>query len=178
MSWEPNANARRATARSDGDGDGVPQIATLHGRGCWHRHVPVDERLIAPGSGYELIDGKVAPVPPRDERHGTRHSKVAAILEAYAADGSSPPPLVEAARADDAVAAALLARNNPMITAAFGPAALRGKIDALLAILAARGIKVGKKADKRIRGSESDAEVDGWIARAATATSIDEVLRG
>lgn len=244
---------------------------------------PVDERLIAPGSGYELIDGKVTPVPPADEPHGTRHSKVAAILEAYAADGYdvavdmltrtsvfgdmapdasvfpaardpetggrrieelafeivsterlahaagkaralaergvrrvfaidverrralgwstgtdnweilasdavitdralalplSIRPLVEAARADDAVAAALLARNNPVITAALGRAALRGKIEALLAILVARGIKVGKKAEKRIRGSESDVEVDGWIARAATAASIDEVLRG
>src|SRR4051794_34899487 len=48
---------------------------------------PVDERLVMPGTRYEIIEGKVVYVPPADEAHGTRHSKISAILEAYAADG-------------------------------------------------------------------------------------------
>src|SRR4051812_26051938 len=47
----------------------------------------VDERLVMPETRYEIIDGKVTYVPPADEAHGTRHSKISAILEAYAADG-------------------------------------------------------------------------------------------
>src|SRR5580700_7264431 len=47
----------------------------------------VDERLVAPESGYEVIDGEVVRVPPCDEPHGSRHSKISALLEIYAAKG-------------------------------------------------------------------------------------------
>jgi hypothetical protein len=43
---------------------------------------PVDERLVAADSGWEIIDGKAVEVPGCDEPHGTRQSKVAALLEA------------------------------------------------------------------------------------------------
>jgi hypothetical protein len=46
----------------------------------------VDERLVAPESGYEIDDGKLVRVPPSDELHGSRHSRVAALLEAHVAD--------------------------------------------------------------------------------------------
>ncbi len=46
----------------------------------------VDERLVAPESGYEIDDGKLVFVPPSDPLHAIRHSKVAALLEAHAAD--------------------------------------------------------------------------------------------
>jgi hypothetical protein len=46
----------------------------------------VDERLVAPESGYEIIDGKVVAVPGADEPHGRRHSKVNAVLEAHVTD--------------------------------------------------------------------------------------------
>src|SRR5262245_1384695 len=45
----------------------------------------VDERLVMPETRYEVIDGKVEYVPPSDEPHGSRHSKVSALLEIYAA---------------------------------------------------------------------------------------------
>jgi len=44
----------------------------------------VDERLVAPESGYEIDDGKLVRVPPSDEPHGTRHSKISALVEAHA----------------------------------------------------------------------------------------------
>ncbi len=47
----------------------------------------VDERLVMPETRFEVIDGKVELVPPSDESHGSRHSKISALLEAYAASG-------------------------------------------------------------------------------------------
>jgi Uma2 family endonuclease len=43
----------------------------------------VDERLVAPESGYEIDDGKLIRVCPSDEPHGTRHAKLLALLEAH-----------------------------------------------------------------------------------------------
>jgi Uma2 family endonuclease len=44
----------------------------------------VDERLIAPGARHEVLDGKLLFVPPADERHGTAHLDLAAVLRAHA----------------------------------------------------------------------------------------------
>ena len=49
-----------------------------------HGLPPVDSRLIAPESRYEVEDGRVVYVPPADEPHGTRHSKISALVEACA----------------------------------------------------------------------------------------------
>ena len=262
----------------------------------------VDERLVMPETRFEIIGGKVEHVPPADEAHGTRHSKISALLEAHAADGyeaavdmltrtsvkgdmapdasvfpaardpetggrqleemafevvsterlghaakkaralaargvrrifavdverrralawstptdtweilsndaviedrslAAPLPiraLVEVAKADDAVAAALLAKKNPVIegalqrSAAHGEARgreqgkvegkvegkIEGKIESVLAILAARGIAVPSKAEKKIRAATDEAKLDRWLRRAVTAASADEVLR-
>lgn len=52
-----------------------------------NRELPaVDERLVAPESGYEIDDGKLVRVPPCEEPHGDRHSKLAALLEAHVAN--------------------------------------------------------------------------------------------
>jgi Uma2 family endonuclease len=47
----------------------------------------VDARLVMPETRFEIIDGEVEYVAPSDEPHGTRHSKISALLEAYAAKG-------------------------------------------------------------------------------------------
>src|SRR6185436_18018507 len=47
---------------------------------------PVDERLVAPDTPYEIIDGELIYVPPADPPHGMRHAKLAALVEAHAAD--------------------------------------------------------------------------------------------
>jgi Uma2 family endonuclease len=43
----------------------------------------VDELLVAPESGYEILHGKVFEVPPAQEPHAERNSKLAALLEAH-----------------------------------------------------------------------------------------------
>ena len=47
---------------------------------------PVDARLVAPETRYEIIGGEVFHVSPADDRHGIRHSKISALVEAHAAD--------------------------------------------------------------------------------------------
>jgi Uma2 family endonuclease len=46
----------------------------------------VDAPLVAPESGYEIIDGQVIEVPPAQEPHADRNSKLAALLEAHVGD--------------------------------------------------------------------------------------------
>jgi Uma2 family endonuclease len=46
---------------------------------------PVDARLAEPETRYEIYDGELVHVPPADEPHGTRHSKISALVEAHAA---------------------------------------------------------------------------------------------
>ncbi len=48
---------------------------------------PVDERLVVPDQGYELVDGRVVEVSPAKEPHSTRHTRLAALLEAHVHEG-------------------------------------------------------------------------------------------
>jgi hypothetical protein len=244
---------------------------------------PVDERLVMPDSRFEIVDGKVEYVAPADQPHGSRHSKVSALVEAHAADGydvasdmltrtsamggdmapdasvypAAPDPgtggrqleelafevvsterlahagkkaraltergvrrvfavdverkralewsretdaweilasegaiedralavplpirpLVEAAKADDAIAAALIAKKNPVFQAEAARARRAGKIDALLRILAARGIAVPAEAEATIRAASDEATLDRWLERAVAVSSAADLFR-
>lgn len=46
----------------------------------------VDDRLVAPGNRYEIIDGELVYVAPADESHGSRHAKLIALLESHVRD--------------------------------------------------------------------------------------------
>jgi hypothetical protein len=93
--------------------------------------------------------------------------------------------IVHAAKADDAIARALVIRRNPVIeavraddrAASRAEGKIEGKIEALLAILAARDIDPGS-ARERIVGERDPHRLDRWIARAATASILAEVLDG
>lgn len=262
---------------------------------------PVDERLVMPEGRFEIIDGRVEHVAPADEPHGTRHSKISALLEAYAApgyevasdmltrtsargdmapdasvypaardpvtggrqleelafevlsterlghaakkaralaargvrrvfavdverqralawsrdtntwamlppDGTIEDPalalplpihaLVVAAKADDAIAAALIAKKNPVIEEAIRAGEERGekagekrgekrgkkrglregKIESILAVLAARGVRVSERVEKLIRKEKDEAEIDQWIRRAGLVKTADELF--
>lgn len=43
---------------------------------------PEDERLVAPETPYEMVDGELVYVPPSDYDHGDRQSKAAALIDA------------------------------------------------------------------------------------------------
>ena len=257
----------------------------------------VDARLVMPETRFEIIDGEVEYVAPSDEPHGTRHSKISALLEAYAAKGydvasdmltrtslkgdmapdasvfpaardprtggrqiealafevlsterlghaakkaraltergvrqvfaidverkgalvwsratntwkilpldgaiedralALPLPLralVDAASTDDAVARALLAKKNPILATALAGARQEGRLEgqlegerrgerngvirALLAVLAARGLKVRKKQEKQIRSTEDETLLASWLMRSVGCASVDDLL--
>ena len=54
--------------------------------------------------------------------------------------------------------------------------AVRGKVEAILAVLAARGVSVGQEARARIEACKDAATLDRWIVRAATAASAEEIF--
>jgi hypothetical protein len=90
--------------------------------------------------------------------------------------------MVHAAKADNAVARALVARRNPVIEAVRAEdraeGKIEGKVEALIAILAARGIDPDSAARERILRERDPQRLDRWIARAAISSTIVEVLAG
>jgi Uma2 family endonuclease len=88
--------------------------------------------------------------------------------------------MIHAARTDDAVARALVARHNPVIEAVRAQdrasGKLEGKLEGLIAILTARGIALDSTTRERIVCERDPQRLDRWIARAATSTTITEVL--
>jgi hypothetical protein len=53
---------------------------------------------------------------------------------------------------------------------------VKGKVEALLAVLAARGISVGHEARARIEACKDAATLDRWIVRAITVASVEQML--
>jgi hypothetical protein len=257
----------------------------------------VDERLVAPETRYEIDGGVLVHVSPAHEPHGSRHSKISALLEAHvdlefdvatdmltrtsettdvapdvsvfpverdpetggrqlehlafevvsteslghAADKAAslvargvrrvfaidierrralewsrplgtwivldasadiedpalavPLPvaaLIPAAKADDAVARALLLKQNPVLEATRAQdrvtaraegkvegkaeGRVESKVEAVLVILAARGVSLDPSARARIIGEREPAQLDRWIARAATCATIADLF--
>ncbi len=254
---------------------------------------PVDERLVAPESRFEIWDGRVEYVAPADEPHATRHSKISALLEAHVGEGyevagdmltrtsalddvapdasvfpsardaetgqrqleelafevtsteglshaghkakklagrgvrrifavdvnrkravewsvatdswsildhdslivdpalAAPLPvhaLVSAAKADDAMASALLAKRNPILVAALdeqraqakleGAAEGRaeGKVEALLAVLAARGLVPDDAEREQVNAVQNGSRLDVWLSASIRCASVRELL--
>jgi hypothetical protein len=62
-------------------------------------HPDVDERLVMPGSGFELLDGKLLKVPGADPPHATKHAEVAFLSALTSRLASSPSSTCSHARA-------------------------------------------------------------------------------
>jgi len=240
---------------------------------------------VAPESRYEVMDGKVVYVAPADEPHGSRHSKVSALVEAHAAleydvasdmltrtseqDDVAPDvsvfpaehdpatgrrrieelafevvsterlghagrkaaklvgrgvrrvfaidverqrafewsgqvetwsilpdsgriedralavplpieALVRAAKTDDAIARALLAKQNPIIEEELrsrrAQGKVEGKIEGLLLMLHARRLDPTEGELAVLRDPSRVADIDLWITHAATCTSVAALL--
>jgi Uma2 family endonuclease len=89
--------------------------------------------------------------------------------------------LVDATLADGEVAAALLAKKEPVLMNALAEAAAeaarQAKAEAVLAVLAGRGIHVKKNVRERILAAGA-AELDAWLPRVGTCGSAEDLLRG
>lgn len=245
----------------------------------------IDERLVAPETPYEILDGEVIYVPPCDPPHGTRHADVLAVMSAHASpefriacdmltrtsrlddfapDVSvfprAPDPrtggrqlehlafeivstqtiahagrkaeklvgrgvrrvfainverdrvlewsrelgtwqmldrhdvlvdralavdlpvaaLLDAAPIDDAVARALVARNNQVLEEARSrdraEARSRDRAEAILEVLAARGVAICEGERARVLDEPDRARLTRWLARAATCASAAELF--
>jgi hypothetical protein len=92
--------------------------------------------------------------------------------------------LIHAAKADDAVARALLARHNPVIEAARARDRAEGALDgrarglaeAVVALLTLRGIELQPVHRARIADERDPERLHRWLARAATCTTVDQVV--
>ena len=96
--------------------------------------------------------------------------------------------MLHAARADDEIARALVARHNPVIEAvrAEDRAAakaegaqegfLRGKAEAVLVVLDARQVAVGDAERARILSEQDPAQLDRWLAEAASCARVTELF--
>jgi Uma2 family endonuclease len=86
--------------------------------------------------------------------------------------------MIHAAKTDDAVQRALIAKANSVLEAhvarhrAEGIA--RGKAEALLTVLAARGFALGDAERARILGERDPEQLDRWVACAVTCTAAAE----
>ena len=89
--------------------------------------------------------------------------------------------IIHAAKADDAVARALIAKGNPVLKAHLAEATaegiLRGKAEAVLEVLTARGLAIGEAQRLRIVVERDPAQLDRWLASAATCVELTELSR-
>jgi Uma2 family endonuclease len=267
--------------------------------------LPPDARLVEPETRCEVHDGELVHVAPADEPHGTRHSKISALLEAHAApdfdvasdmltrtsvtsdvapDASVFPSardprtggrqlehlafevvsteslshaghkaaklvargvrrvfaidverpralewaaelgtwreldaaghiedpalevplpindMIHVSNTDDAVQRALIAKGNPVFEAyiakhweeafaesfaksfaksfaeSFAKSFAKSKAEAVLAVLAARGIAVGDAERARILGEQNPEQLDRWLAGSATCATVAELF--
>lgn len=80
--------------------------------------------------------------------------------------------LVAAANADDAVARALLAEHNPVLEAHW----IRAKVEALIAVLVARGLSPTDAERRRLFAGRDAATVERWLSAVATCRDAAELL--
>ena len=90
--------------------------------------------------------------------------------------------LIHDAKADDAVARALVAKHNPVIeeirAEGFAEGTVAGLAEAVLAVLAARGMPPDREQRDQILGERDPARLERWIARAIACRSVAELLAG
>jgi len=100
--------------------------------------------------------------------------------------------LIHAARTDDAIARALIAKDNPVFAAARAHEHEAGKAEghaagytegvrqatarAVLRMLAARGVAIDDAMRARILGEQTIARLERWIERSATCATIGELF--
>jgi hypothetical protein len=97
---------------------------------------------------------------------------------------STPIPvraLLDAAEADNAVARALLAKGNPVLAARAAASKnqgkAEGKAEAILTVLAARGVLISDDDRARITACADDERLRVWLVRAVMAGCVDDVVQ-
>jgi hypothetical protein len=84
--------------------------------------------------------------------------------------------LVLAAKADDAVAAALVAKGNPVIARETAAARAEGRAEAVLQLLALRQLQPRANERERILAERDLERLARWLARALTCSRVSELF--
>jgi len=84
--------------------------------------------------------------------------------------------LLSAAEADNAVARALVAKDNPVIATLKAQGKAQGKAEAVLTLLVSRGVSVSEAVRSKILACSDLARLDRWLIKAVSAASTDEIL--
>ncbi|MEM9452891.1 MAG: Uma2 family endonuclease [Myxococcota bacterium] len=84
--------------------------------------------------------------------------------------------LVHNVSTDDAVARALLAKRNRVLTAQLDGVRTAGKAEAIIAVLVARGLPPTDAQRKTIVATTDPATIARWLAVVATCASVSELL--
>src|SRR5690606_3504491 len=88
--------------------------------------------------------------------------------------------LVQAVKADDAMAAALLAKKNPVLLAAIDQGRAAGQIDAtaraIVRVLERRQLRLSREEHERIFAARDLALLEQWLDRAAICRSAAELF--
>ena len=125
--------------------------------------------------------------PGKDALHGGRWVLVDPDSSIEDPTLSMPVPVgavLDAARSDDAVAEALLARGNPVLRRNLAEATAKGeargeakgKAGAILTILEKRGLAPDADARSRLRNCKDLTALDRWLERAFVAGSLADVF--
>jgi Uma2 family endonuclease len=88
--------------------------------------------------------------------------------------------MIHVSNTDDAVQRALIAKDNPVLKAYIArrreEANAERKAEALLTVLAARGVALADAERVRILGERDPEQLDRWLVRAATCTEAAELF--
>ncbi len=84
--------------------------------------------------------------------------------------------LLEAVDTDDEVARALVAKHNPVIEAATAEGLARGRAQAVLEVLAARGIACSDEQRVRIADDRELSRLAEWLRRASLCNRVEELF--
>ncbi len=85
--------------------------------------------------------------------------------------------ILDAARRDDAVAGALIAKHNPKIAEHVARGKAEGMAEAIVAILTQRGLEPSDALCHHILACADLETLDRWLSRALVAASADDVIR-
>lgn len=119
------------------------------------------------------------------ETNGWRLLDQSSLIEDAALAASLPvAALVSAAKADDAVARALLLKHNQVLEAALASrrreglleGKAEGKAEAILAVLKARGVAFSVEERERIVAVRDEALLERWLQAAVVCGSVADLL--
>ena len=149
----------------------------------------IDDRLVEPGTPYEMLDGELVYVPPCDEPHGERQFQLCALLGAHTGDEFKVAcdMLTRTSKVDD------IAPDASVFPAARNPQTGRRQLEQLAfevvstqtlahaarkaAKLAGRGVRRVFAIDvERSRALEWSATLGGWSVLDAAGHIVDPAL--